>query len=157
MDRAPGGRSRPGWSPARWAGTRWRSRDRSSSCPSSTPELAILRQATPALASEAFVPAGVETLDCALAFRSADAPWLRGFLAREDVRSALGKLRARAEADTSFGVVRAGRGVGEIALRRLVGRRSGLFYFRDPEGGPFDAADVRDLVQILAPLKHALS
>jgi hypothetical protein len=120
-------------------------------------ELAILRQETPALASEAFVPAGVATLDGALAFRSADAAWLRGFLARDDVRSALAKLCARAEADSSFGAVRAGRGVGEIALRRLVGRRSGPSYFRDPEGGPFDAADVRDLVQILAPLKRALS
>jgi hypothetical protein len=120
-------------------------------------ELAILRQETPARTSESFVSAGVESLDRGLAFRSSDAAWLRGFLAREDVRGALTALCARAQADPSFGVVRAGRGAGEIALRRLVGRRSGLFYFRDREGGPFDASDVRDLVRILAPLKRALS
>lgn len=120
-------------------------------------ELAILRQETPPRASEAFVPSGHAALDGALAFRSADAQWLRGFLAREDVRQALGPLSARADGDPSFVAVRAGRGVGEIAYRKLVGSRSGLFYFRDPEAGPLAAADIRDLVRILAPLKHVLA
>jgi len=53
--------------------------------------------------------------------------------------------------------VRAGRGVGEIAYRKLVGSRAGLFYFRDPEAGPLDATDIRDLVRILVPLKLALA
>ncbi|PYQ14821.1 MAG: hypothetical protein DMF80_11475 [Acidobacteria bacterium] len=119
-------------------------------------ELAILRQENPAHSSEAFVPSGHADIDCALAFRSADRAWLRGFLAREDVRQALRPVCARAD-DPSFVAVRAGRGVGEIAYRKLVGSRAGLFYFRDPEAGPLDATDIRDLVRILVPLKLALA
>jgi len=120
-------------------------------------ELAILRQDTPAHASESFVPSGQPALDCALAFRSADTEWLRGFLAREDVLRALGPLCARAADDTSFIAVRAGRGVGEPPYRTLVGSRSGLFFFRDPELGALDATEIRDLVRILVPLKRTLA
>jgi hypothetical protein len=119
-------------------------------------ELAILRQETPAHASESFVPSGQQGLDCGLAFRADDREWLRAFLAREDVRRALVPLCARAADDPSFVAVRAGRGVGEPPYRKLVGSRSGLFFFRDPEAGAFDAADIRELVRILVPLKRTL-
>jgi len=52
--------------------------------------------------------------------------------------------------------VRAGRGAGEPPYRKLVGGRSGLLYFRDPEAGPIDADDIRDVVRILRPLKQTL-
>ena len=120
-------------------------------------ELAILRQETPAHASESFVPSGQPALDCGLAFRSADTEWVRGVLAREDVLRALGTLCARAADDTSFIAVRAGRGVGEPPYRTLVGSRSGLFFFRDPELGALDATEIRDLVRILVPLKRTLA
>ncbi|HVD76165.1 MAG TPA: hypothetical protein VNH43_01085 [Vicinamibacteria bacterium] len=120
-------------------------------------ELAIVRQETPAHASESFVPSGYEALDCALAFRSADAGWLRGFLSREDVRKALAPLCTRAADDPSFIAVRAGRGVGEPPYRQLVGGRSGLFFFRDPEVGALDATEIADLVRILVPLKRTLA
>ena len=120
-------------------------------------ELAILRQETPAHASEAFVTSGQADIDGTLAFRSADAAWLRGFLGRDDVRQALRPVCTRAGDDPSFVAVRAGRGVGEIAYRKLVGSRSGLFYFRDPEAGPLDATDIRDLVRVLLPLKLTLA
>jgi hypothetical protein len=119
-------------------------------------EMAILPQETPARASESFLVSGLDAIDCALAFRSADTQWLRGFLAREDVRQALAPLCARAGDDPSFVAVRAGRGVGKPPYRQLVGSRSGLFFFRDPEAGAFDATDIRDLLRILAPLKRAL-
>jgi hypothetical protein len=120
-------------------------------------ELAILRQETPAHASESFVLSGHDAIDCALAFRSADTEWLRGFLARQDVRQALGPLCARAAADASFVAVRAGRGVGEPPYRELVGSRSGLFFFRDPEAGALDATEIRDLIRVLVPLKRTLA
>jgi hypothetical protein len=120
-------------------------------------ELAILRQETPAHASESFVPSGHPAIDGALAFRSTETEWLRGFLSRDDVRQALGPLCARAADDPSFVAVRAGRGVGEPSYRRLVGSRSGLFFFRDPEGGALDATEIRDLVRILVPLKRTLA
>jgi len=119
-------------------------------------DLAILPQEKPAHASESFVPSGQDALDCGLAFRSADREWLRAFLSREDVRQALAPLCAWAAADPSFVAVRAGRGVGEPSYRKLVGTRSGLFFYRDPEAGALDAADIRDLVRILAPLKRTL-
>jgi hypothetical protein len=119
-------------------------------------ELAILPQQTPARASGSFVPSGLGAVDCALAFRSADPVWLRGFLSREDVREALAPLCARAADDPSFLAVRAGRGMGEFPYRKLVGSRSGLFFFRDPEAGALDATDIRDLLRILVPLKRAL-
>ena len=119
-------------------------------------ELAILRRETPAHDSESFVPSGQEALDCGLAFRSADREWLRAFLSREDVRQALVPLCARAAEDVSFVAVRAGRGVGEPPYRTFVGTRAGLFFYRDPEAGALDAADIRDLVRILAPLKRLL-
>jgi hypothetical protein len=122
-----------------------------------TRELAILPQETPAHESESFVPSGLGALDCGLAFRSSDQEWLRAFLSREDVRQALVPLCARAAADASFVAVRAGRGVGEPPYRKLVGSRSGLFFFRDPEAGALDAGDIRDLVRILAPLKRTLT
>ncbi len=120
-------------------------------------ELAILRQETPAYASESFVPSGHDVIDGTLAFRSAEPEWLRGFLSRADVRQALGPLCARAADDPSFIAVRAGRGVGEPRYRKLVGSRSGLFFFRDPEVGALDAAEIRDLVRILVPLKRTLA
>jgi hypothetical protein len=119
-------------------------------------ELAILRQETPARVSESFVPSGEPAIDCGLAFRSSDPQWLRSFLARDDVRQALAPLCARAGEDASFVVVRAGRGVGEAQYRRLVGERSGLLYYRDPEAGRLDADDIREVVRILRPLKRAL-
>jgi len=119
-------------------------------------ELAILPQETPARASESFVPSGHVALDGALAFRSAETEWLRAFLSRDDVRQALGPLCARAADDPSFVAVRAGRGVGEPPYRELVGSRSGLFFFRDPEVGALDATEIRDLVRILVPLKRTL-
>lgn len=120
-------------------------------------ELAILRRDTPADDSESFVPSGQDALDCGLAFRSADREWLRGFLSREDVRQALAPICTWAGDDPSFVAVRAGRGVGEPPYRKLVGSRSGLFFYRDPEAGALEAADIRDLVRILAPLKRALA
>jgi hypothetical protein len=120
-------------------------------------ELAILRQETPAHDSEVFVTSGQPMLDCGLAFRSADREWLRGFLSREDVRQALAPLCERAADDPSFVAVRAGRGMGEPPYQKLVGTRSGLFFFRDPEAGALDAGDIRDLVRILAPLKRTLT
>ena len=120
-------------------------------------ELAILPQEKPARDSEAFVPSGDAAIDGVLAFRSADAPWLRGFLARPEVREALRPICARAGDDPSFVAVRAGRGAGEIGYRRVVGARAGLFYFHDPEAGPLAAADIHDLVRALAPLKRALA
>lgn len=119
-------------------------------------ELAILRQETPIHEGESFVPSGHAPIDCALAFRSSDTQWLRGFLAREDVRQALAPLCARAGDDASFVAVRAGRGAGEPPYRKLVGGRSGLLYFRDPEAGRLDADDIRDVVRILRPLKRTL-
>jgi hypothetical protein len=119
-------------------------------------ELAILRRETPAHDSESFVLSGLETLDCGLAFRSADREWLRAYLSREDVRQALAPLCARAAEDPSFVAVRAGRGMGEPPYHKLVGRRSGLFFHRDPEAGALDAAGIRDLVKILAPLKRTI-
>ena len=68
-----------------------------------------------------------------------------------------GPLCARAADDTSFIAVRAGRGVGEPPYRTLVGSRSGLFFFRDPELGALDATEIRDLVRILVPLKRTLA
>lgn len=120
-------------------------------------ELAILRQERPARDSEAFVSSGDAGIDSSLAFRSGDPAWLRGFLARADVRQALGPLCARAGDDPSFVAVRAGRGVGDIEYRNLVGTRSGLFYFHDPEAGPLGAPDIHDLVRVLAPLKRAMA
>src|SRR5262245_10379153 len=119
-------------------------------------ELAIVRQQTPAHRSAGFVSTGVEALDCSLAFRSTDEAWLKGFLSREDVRSALGALCARAGEDPAIVAVRVGSGAGGPVYRQRVGGRSGIFVFRDPEAGPLDAADVRDLVRILVPLKRAL-
>jgi hypothetical protein len=119
-------------------------------------ELAIVRQATPSRGSAGFVPAGVEALDASLAFRSTDPEWLRSFLSREDVRSALGPLVARAGDDPAFVAVRVGRGAGHPAYRKVVGSRSGIFCSRDPEAGPLGASDVQALVRILAPLKRAL-
>jgi hypothetical protein len=119
-------------------------------------ELAILPRETPVHDSESFVPSGHAAIDGALAFRSTDTEWLRGFLAREDVRQALIPLCARAGDDASFVAVRAGRGAGEPPYRALVGSRSGLLYFRDPESGPLDADDIRDVVRILRPLKQTL-
>jgi hypothetical protein len=103
------------------------------------------------------VSSGDAAIDCGLAFRSGDPSWLRAFLARADVRQALGPLCTRAGDDPSFVAVRAGRGVGEIAYRNLVGTRSGLFYFHDPDAGPLGAADIHDLVRVLAPLKRAMA
>jgi hypothetical protein len=119
-------------------------------------ELAILRQETPVHDPESFVPSGHAGIDCALAFRSTDTQWLRGFLAREDVRQALVPLCARARDDAAYVAVRAGRGAGEPPYRKLVGSRSGLLYFHDPEAGPIDADDIRDVVRILRPLKQTL-
>jgi len=119
-------------------------------------ELAILRQETPPHDSESFASSGYADIDCALAFRAGDTAWLRGWLSREDVKQALGPLCRRVSDDASFVAVRAGRGVGELAHRKLVGSRSGLFFFRDPESGALEATDIRDLVRILAPLKHTL-
>jgi len=120
-------------------------------------ELAILRRETPAHDSEAFVLSGFEALDCGLAFRSSDREWLRGYLSREDVRQALAPLCARVAEDPSFVAVRAGRGVGEPPYHKLVGTRSGLFFHREPDAGALDAAGIRDLVKILAPLKRTLA
>jgi hypothetical protein len=119
-------------------------------------ELAILRQETPVHESESFVPSGHAPIDCALAFRSSDTDWLRAFLSREDVRQALVPLCARAGDDSSFVAVRAGRGAGEPPYTKLVGSRSGLLHFRDPEAGPLDAEGIRDVVRILRPLKRTL-
>ena len=119
-------------------------------------ELAILPQETPAHDSQPFVPSGLAALDGALAFRSADREWLRGYLSREDVRQTLAPLGARVADDPSFVAVRAGRGSGEPAYRKLVGSRSGLLFFRDPEAGAFDAAGIRDLIRILVPVKRTL-
>jgi hypothetical protein len=47
--------------------------------------------------------------------------------------------------------------VGEPPYRQLVGGRSGLFFFRDPEVGALDATEIRDLVRILVPLKRTLA
>ncbi len=120
-------------------------------------ELAILRRETSAHDSEAFVPSGLEALDCGLAFRSSDREWLRAYLAREDVRQALTALCARAADDPSFVAVRAGRGVGQPPYHKLVGTRAGLFFYREPDAGALDAVGIRDLVRILAPLKRTLA
>jgi hypothetical protein len=119
-------------------------------------ELAILPQETPARDSESFVLSGLDTLDCGLAFRSSDREWLRGYLSREDVRQALAPLCARVAEDASFVAVRAGHGAGEPPYDKLVDRRSGLFFYREPEAGALDAAGIRDLVRILVPLKRTL-
>jgi|SRR6266571_4550018 len=119
-------------------------------------ELAILRRETPAHDSESFVLSGLEALDGGLAFRSSDREWLRAYLAREDVRQALGPLCARAAEDPSFIAVRAGRGAGERPYRKLVWGRSGLFFYREPEAGALDAPGIRELIRILAPLKRTL-
>jgi len=102
------------------------------------------------------VLSGLEALDCGLAFRSSDREWLRGYLSREDVRQALAPLCALVAEEPSFVAVRAGRGVGEPPYHKLVGTRSGLFFYREPEAGALDAAGIRDLVKILAPLKRTL-
>ena len=120
-------------------------------------ELAVLRRETPAHDAEAFVLSGLEALDCGLAFRSSDREWLRAYLSREDVRQALAPLCARAAEDPSFVAVRAGRGAGEPPYHKLVGARSGLFFYREPDAGSLDAAGIRDLVRILAPLKRTLT
>lgn len=119
-------------------------------------ELAIVRRDAPVHDSESFVPSGSAAIDGALAFRSSDTEWLRGFLARDDVRLLLAPLCARAGDDTSFVAVRAGRGSGEPPYKELVGSRSGLLYFRDPEAGPLDADAIREIVRILRPLKRTL-
>jgi hypothetical protein len=119
-------------------------------------ELAILRQETPVHGAESFVSCGHAGIDGTLAFRSRDPEWLRAFLARDDVRQALAPLCTRAGDDSSFVAVRAGRGAGEPPYDKLVGDRSGLFYYRDPEAGPLDADDIRDVLRVLRPLKRTL-
>lgn len=119
-------------------------------------ELAIVRREAAGHGTESFLTCGHGGIDDSLAFRSRDPEWLRAFLARDDVRQVLAPLCTRAGDDSSFVAVRAGRGAGEPPYDRLVGDRSGLFYYRDPEAGPLDADDIRDVLRILRPLKRTL-